>query len=331
MLTYKSAGVDIDKANEFVKYIKEKVKKEFNVDAIGGFASGFPIRGYKEPVVFTTTDGVGTKLKIAQAINKHDTVGIDLVAMNVNDLITTGAEPLLFLDYIATGKLDPSVMKEVINGIIKGCKEGEVILAGGETAEMPGFYPEGVYELVGFCVGLCEKNEVITGEDIQEGDVLVALPSSGFHSNGYSLIRKVLEIKGIKYEDYLEEFGMSVGEILLTPTRIYVKDIKKLKKYVKIKGMAHITGGGIPENLARILPKNVKAIVEKKKLPKNSVFSWIQKLGDIPEEEMFRTFNMGVGMIIVLSEEDSYKALEILKDASRIGRIEKGNREVVIL
>ena len=331
MLTYKSAGVDIDKANEFVKYIKEKVKKEFNLDAIGGFASGFPLKGYKEPVIFTATDGVGTKLKVAQALNRHDTVGIDLVAMNVNDLITTGAEPFLFLDYIATGKLELSVMKQVIDGIVKGCKEGEVILAGGETAEMPGFYPEGVYDLAGFCVGICEKDEVITGEEIREGDVLVGLPSSGFHSNGYSLIRKVLEIKGMKYTDYVEELGKTVGEILLTPTRIYVKEIKKLKKEVKIKGMAHITGGGIPENLARILPPNTRAVVEKEKLPQNPVFPWIQKLGNIPEEEMFRTFNMGVGMIIVLSEEESNKALEILKDASRIGRIEKGNGEVVIL
>ncbi|WP_461828636.1 phosphoribosylformylglycinamidine cyclo-ligase [Aquifex sp.] len=331
MLTYKSAGVDIDKANEFVRYIKEKVKKEFSLDAIGGFASGIPVKGYKEPVIFTTTDGVGTKLKVAQALNRHDTVGIDLVAMNVNDLITTGAEPFLFLDYIATGKLELSVMKQVIDGIVKGCKEGEVILAGGETAEMPGFYPEGVYDLAGFCVGICEKEEVITGEEIREGDVLVGLPSSGFHSNGYSLIRKVLEIKGIKYTDYVEELGKTVGEVLLTPTRIYVKEIKKLKKEVRIKGMAHITGGGIPENLARILPKDTKAVVEKSKLPQNPVFPWIQKLGNIPEEEMFRTFNMGVGMIIVLSEEDSDKALEILKDASRIGRIERGNGEVVIL
>ena len=331
MLTYKSAGVDIDKANEFVRYIKEKVKKEFSLDAIGGFASGIPLKGYREPVIFTTTDGVGTKLKVAQALSKHDTVGIDLVAMNVNDLITTGAEPFLFLDYIATGKLELSVMKQVIDGIVKGCKKGEVILAGGETAEMPGFYPEGVYDLAGFCVGICEKEEVITGEEIREGDVLVGLPSSGFHSNGYSLIRKVLEIKGIKYTDYVEELGKTVGEILLTPTRIYVKDIKKLKKKVRIKGMAHKTGGGIPENLARILPQNTKAVVEKEKLPQNPVFPWIQKLGNIPEEEMFRTFNMGVGMIIVLSEKDSDKALEILKDASRIGRIEKGNGEVVIL
>ncbi len=331
MLTYRSAGVDIDKANELVKYIKERVKREFSLDTIGGFAAGIPLKGYKEPVLFTTTDGVGTKLKVAQALNKHDTVGIDLVAMNVNDLITTGAEPFLFLDYIATGKLDLPVMKDVIDGIVKGCKEGEVILAGGETAEMPGFYPEGVYDLAGFCVGICEREEVITGKEIREGDVLVGLPSSGFHSNGYSLIRKVLEIKGIKYTDYVEELGKTVGEVLLTPTRIYVKEIKKLKKEVRIKGMAHITGGGIPENLARILPKDKKAIVEKSKLPQNPVFPWIQKLGNIPEEEMFRTFNMGVGMIIVLSEEDSYKALEILKDASRIGRIEKGTGEVVIL
>ncbi len=330
MLTYKSAGVDIDKANEFVRYIKEKVKKEFKLDTIGGFASGFPVKGYKEPVVFTTTDGVGTKLKVAQAMNVHNTVGIDLVAMNVNDLITTGAEPFLFLDYIATGKLELSVMQEVIDGIIKGCKEGEVLLAGGETAEMPGFYPEGVYDMAGFCMGLCEKDEIITGEDISEGDVLIGLPSSGFHSNGYSLIRKVLELKGIKYTDFVEELGKTVGELLLEPTRIYVKDIKRLKREVKIKGLAHITGGGIPENLVRILPPNTRAVIEKRNLPENPVFPWIQELGSIPEREMFRTFNMGVGMIVVLSEGDAEKAKKVIKGARDIGFIEKGEREVII-
>ncbi|RUM28524.1 MAG: phosphoribosylformylglycinamidine cyclo-ligase [Aquifex sp.] len=331
MLTYKSAGVDIDKANEFVNYIKEKVKNEFNLSEFGGFASGFPIKGYKNPVVFSTTDGVGTKLKIAQAVNKHDTVGIDLVAMNVNDLITTGADPFIFLDYIATGKLHLPVMKEIIDGIIKGCKEGEVLLAGGETAEMPDFYPEGVYDLAGFCIGFCEKEKVIDGKDIKEGDVLIGLKSSGFHSNGYSLIRKVLDLNGIKYTDFVPDFEKTVAEILLTPTRIYVRDIKKLKKRVKVKGIAHITGGGIPENLIRILPENLKAVVYKKNIPDNPIFAWIQKLGKIEEREMFRTFNMGVGMIIVVGKEEAQKALELLDGAFYLGEIREGTKAVDIV
>jgi len=331
-LTYKDAGVDIDKANEFVNFIKEKVRREFNLRDFGGFASGFPLKGYKKPVIFTTTDGVGTKLKVAQAVGVHNTVGIDLVAMNVNDLITSGAEPLLFLDYIATGRLELSVMKELMEGIIRGCKEGELILAGGETAEMPDFYPEGVYDLAGFCVGICEEEEVITGKGIKEGDLLVGLPSSGFHSNGFSLIRKVLEIKGIKYEDYVEEFGKRVWELLLIPTRIYVKEIKYLKeKGVKLKGIAHITGGGIPENLLRVIPEGLQAIVEKKRIPQNPIFEWIAGLGNIEEEEMFRTFNMGVGMILIISPEELEIVTETLKDAFFLGEIRKGERSVKIL
>ena len=331
MLTYKSAGVDIEKANEFVNFIKERVRKEFNLENFGGFASGFPIKGYKKPLLFSTTDGVGTKLKVAQAVGVHNTVGIDLVAMNVNDLITTGANPFIFLDYIATGKLDLNVMKELMEGIIRGCKEGEVILAGGETAEMPGFYPEGVYDLAGFCVGFCEEEEVITGKEIKPGDVLLGLPSSGFHSNGYSLIRKVLEMNKISYEDYVEEFGKKVWEVLLIPTRIYVKEVKKLKKSLKVKGIAHITGGGIPENLIRILPEGTKAVVHKKNIPESPLFSWIQRLGNVEEREMFRTFNMGVGMIIVLEKGDFDKAKELIPEAFYLGEILKGSREVEIL
>ncbi len=331
MLTYKDAGVDIDKANEFVRFIKEKVKKEFNLSDFGGFASGIPLKGYKNPVIFTTTDGVGTKLMIAQAIDKHDTVGIDLVAMNVNDLITTGAEPFLFLDYIATGKLDLRVMKEIMEGIIKGCKEGEVILAGGETAEMPDFYPEGVYDLAGFCIGVCEKEDVIDTGGIKSGDVLIGLKSSGFHSNGYSLVRKVLQLKGIKYTDFLEDFGKTVGEVLLIPTKIYVKEVREIKKHAKLKGIAHITGGGIPENLIRILPENVKAVIYKKNIPENPLFGWIQKLGNIDEREMFRTFNMGVGMILVVDEKDGDKILHLSEDAFYLGEIREGTKAVEIL
>jgi len=334
LTTYKDAGVDIDKANEFVKYIKEKVKVTFPQKLLtdfGGFASGIEIKGYREPVIFSSTDGVGTKLKIAQEIGVHNTVGIDLVAMNVNDVITTGADPLFFLDYIATGKIELDVLKQVIDGIVEGCKQGEVFLAGGETAEMPGFYPEGVYDLAGFCVGVCEKESVITGKDIEPGDVLIGIRSSGFHSNGYSLIRKVLKDKGIKLSDSVEELEGTVGEVLLTPTKIYTKDVKKLKENVKVKALAHITGGGIPENLIRVLPEGVKAVVEKDRIPENSVFGWIQELGSIPEKEMFRTFNMGVGMIAVVSSEDLEKALSLLGEEGFVcGYIEGGERAVVI-
>ena len=335
MTTYKDAGVDIDKANEFVRYIKERVKNTFPKGALtefGGFASGFPIKGYREPVVFSSTDGVGTKLKVAQELGVHDTVGIDLVAMNVNDVLTTGADPLFFLDYIATGKIDLEVLKRVIDGIIEGCRRGEVFLAGGETAEMPGFYPEGVYDLAGFCVGVCEREEVITGKEVSPGDVLIGIRSSGFHSNGFSLIRKVLKDRGVKLTDKVEELGKTVGEVLLTPTRIYTKEVKKLKENVKVKALAHITGGGIPENLIRVLPEGVKAVVEKGSIPENPVFGWIQKLGNIEEREMFRTFNMGVGMIAVVSESDKERALEILeREAFHCGHVEDGERVVEII
>ncbi len=335
MTTYKDAGVDIDRANEFVRYIKERVKSTFSKGALtefGGFASGFPIKGYKEPVIFSSTDGVGTKLKVAQELGVHETVGIDLVAMNVNDVLTTGADPLFFLDYIATGKIDLEVLKRVMDGIIEGCRRGEVFLAGGETAEMPGFYPEGVYDLAGFCVGVCEREEVITGKEVSPGDILIGIRSSGFHSNGFSLIRKVLKDRRVKLTDRVDELGKTVGEVLLTPTRIYTKEVKKLKEKVKVKALAHITGGGIPENLIRVLPEDAKAVVEKGSIPANPVFGWIQKLGNIEEREMFRTFNMGVGMIAVVSEKDKERALELLRpEAFVCGYVEKGNREVEII
>ncbi|WP_457600565.1 phosphoribosylformylglycinamidine cyclo-ligase [Hydrogenivirga sp.] len=334
MTTYREAGVDIDRANEFVDYIKRRVKATFGESPLkdfGGFASGFPIKGYREPVVFSSTDGVGTKLKVAQELGIHNTVGIDLVAMNVNDVLTTGAEPLFFLDYIATGKIELKVLKEVIDGVIEGCRRGELFLAGGETAEMPGFYPDGVYDLAGFCVGVCEREEVITGREIEPGDILVGMRSSGFHSNGFSLIRKVLKDRGVKLTDRLEEFGKSVGEVLLTPTRIYTPEVKRLKDNLRLKGVAHITGGGIPENLVRVLPEGVRAVVEKEKIPENPVFTWIQRLGGIEEREMFRTFNMGVGMVFVVSEGDKERALELLgEDAFACGYVERGKREVKI-
>ena len=337
MATYKDAGVDIEKADKFVEYIKQKVKevqgKEI-VTPFGGFAAGYllDISKYKNPVLMSTTDGVGTKLKIAQIMNKHDTVGIDLVAMNVNDLITTLAKPLFFLDYIATGKLDLDVQRQIIDGIVEGCKQAGCYLVGGETAEMPGFYQPGEYDLAGFCVGVVDRDEMLTGEDISEGDLLIGLPSSGVHSNGYSLVRKIISDRGYKYDQYIEELGGVLGEVLLTPTRIYVRDIFHLKENgVKLKGIAHITGGGIPGNLVRILPEGLTAVVEKEKLPKLPIFEWIQREGNVPEEEMFKTFNMGVGMILVADEVNTEKILSLNGEARIIGHIKRGKREVRIV
>ncbi|MCI4458987.1 MAG: phosphoribosylformylglycinamidine cyclo-ligase, partial [Thermocrinis sp.] len=259
------------------------------------------------------------------------TVGIDLVAMNVNDLITSGAKPLGFMDYIATGKIELEVLKKVIEGILEGCKQSEMPLVGGETAEMPGFYPDGVYDLAGFCVGVCEEDELITGENIKPGDILIGLPSSGFHSNGYSLIRKVVEINKLSYSTFMEEFGKTLGEVLLEPTRIYWREVKELiEKRVEIKGMAHITGGGLPGNLVRILPKGTKAVVEEKKIPKNPVFDWVQRLGKIEKEEMFRVFNMGVGFVLVVDEINASKVLFEIPQAFELGVIKDGERSVEI-
>ncbi|WP_448584284.1 phosphoribosylformylglycinamidine cyclo-ligase [Thermocrinis sp.] len=331
-LTYKQAGVDIEKAESFVEFIKAKTK-ELKAQAImfGSFASGVPLEGYKRPVIMMTTDGVGTKLKVAQQLNIHHTVGIDLVAMNVNDLITSGAEPLGFMDYIATGKLDLNILKKVIEGIVEGCKLAQVPLVGGETAEMPDFYPEGVYDLAGFCVGVCEENKLITGKDIKPGDVLIGLPSSGFHSNGYSLLRKVIELRRVDYETYLEDFNRTVGEILLEPTRIYWKEVKTLlEKGIQIKGMAHITGGGIPGNVIRILPEGIRVVVEERSIPVNPIFQWVQKLGNIEKQEMFRVFNMGVGFVLISDQTNAEKILSEIPEAFIFGFVKSGERSVEI-
>jgi phosphoribosylformylglycinamidine cyclo-ligase len=331
-LTYKSAGVDLEKAESFVEFIKEKTRSlSFKTKLFGSFASGVSLQGYKKPILMMTADGVGTKLKIAQELGIHHTVGIDLVAMNVNDLITSGAKPLGFMDYIATGKIELEVLKKVIEGILEGCKQAEMPLVGGETAEMPGFYPDGVYDLAGFCVGVCEEEELITGENIKPGDILIGLPSSGFHSNGYSLIRKVVEINKLSYSTFMEEFGKTLGEVLLEPTRIYWREVKGLiEKKVEIKGMAHITGGGLPGNLVRILPEGTKAVVEEEKIPKNPLFDWVQRLGKIEKEEMFRVFNMGVGFVLVVDEMNASRVLSEIPQAFELGVIKAGKRSVEI-
>ncbi len=340
MISYKDAGVDIEKADRFVQEIKRFVKSTFNknvVTPIGGFAGAYllEVSKYKNPVITSSTDGVGTKLKIAQSINKHDTIGIDLVAMCVNDLITTTSKPIFFLDYFATGKLDPDIAVDVVKGITDGCRISECALIGGETAEMPGMYRNGEYDLAGFAVGIVEKERMLDGSKTEAGDILIGIASSGVHSNGYSLIRKIVEIKGYSYTDSVEEFGKTIGEELLTPTKIYVKTVLELADKVNIHSIAHITGGGIPGNLIRILNKNQTAIIERNSWEVFPVFRWIQKEGKISDEEMFRTFNMGIGLIIAVPEEEADRALKVIAETGEkgfvIGRIKKGEKSVNII
>ena len=323
-ISYKDSGVDIDAGNSLVERIKPVVKETFNENVIGGigsFAGAFRLpSGYKKPVLLSATDGVGTKLKLAIEAKKYDTVGIDLVAMCVNDLICNFGEPLFFLDYYATGKLDVDAASEVIKGIAKGCIEAECALIGGETAEMPGMYREGDFDLAGFAVGIAEEDEL--NPKVKEGDILIALPSSGIHSNGYSLVRKLFfEKLKMKFDDEIN--GKKLIDILLTPTRIYVKDFKRLKPY--INALAHITGGGIIENLPRVLPDDLEAVVYKDKIKILPIFEFMSKYVD--EEEMFRTFNMGVGMVLAVSEENVENVLKN-SDGYIIGEIKKGKKGV---
>jgi len=315
MVTYKEAGVDINKAEKLVKRIKKIAPW------IGGFSGLFPIeRGrYKKPLLVASTDGVGTKLKIAQLMRKHDTVGIDLVAMGVNDVITCGAKPLFFLDYFATGKLELGVAQEVIKGIYKGCLQSGCRLLGGETAEMPGFYKPGEYDLAGFCVGIVEKEEVIDGGEIRPGDIIFGLPSSGLHSNGFSLVRKILSERELR----------SLGKELLKPTKIYVKDILSVRSVVR--GIAHITGGGFTDNIPRILPQRCQALIYKGSWKVPGIFDLLQKKGKIEEEEMFHTFNMGIGMVLVVSPAKRKRFLSLVPQARAIGEVISGRRQVNIV
>lgn len=337
-LTYKKAGVDIDKGERFVSLISPMVKKTFRPEVmtdIGSFGALFKldITGYKEPVLVSGTDGVGTKLKIAFMMDRHDTVGIDLVAMCVNDILTSGAEPLFFLDYFATGRLKPEKAAEVIGGIVEGCKEAGCSLIGGETAEMPGFYSEGEYDLSGFAVGVVEKDKIIDGSDIKDGDVIIGLASNGLHSNGYSLVRKLFfDIKKMDVATYITEMGTSLGEELLKPTRIYVKAFNAIRDKIKVKGMAHITGGGIPKNLQRILPEGVCANIRHGSWPVHPIFKIIEDMGNVPYEDMKKTFNMGIGYIVVVPGNASEDAVTALNRAGHrafiIGEIEKGGKGV---
>ncbi len=328
-LSYKDAGVDIDAGNALVDRIKDVCKKTHRPEVlgnIGGFGALFDLpRGYEEPALVAGTDGVGTKLRLALDLNKHDTVGIDLVAMCVNDLIVQGAEPLFFLDYYATGKLDVDVAADVVTGIAEGCQQSGCSLIGGETAEMPGMYEGDDYDLAGFCVGIVDKKKIIDGSKVKSGDVLLGLASSGPHSNGYSLIRKILEVSGA---DVNEEFdnGKTLGETLLEPTKIYVKPLLRLFKEVEIKALSHITGGGLQENLPRVLPKQAKAVVNTSAWSLPKVFQWLQQEGNVDRLEMYRTFNCGIGMILVVGQENAEKAKDMLESMGEtvytVGHIE---------
>jgi phosphoribosylformylglycinamidine cyclo-ligase len=328
-LSYKDAGVDINAGNELVERIKPHVKRTTRSEVIGGlggFGALCAIPGkYKEPILVSGTDGVGTKLRLAIDLKKHDTIGIDLVAMCVNDLVVQGAEPLFFLDYYATGKLEVDVASDVVKGIAEGCVQSGCALVGGETAEMPGMYHAGDYDLAGFCVGVVEKSEIIDGSQVKVGDALIALGSSGPHSNGYSLIRKVIDVAGATpATEQLD--GRPLSEQVLAPTKIYVKYVLALIKQTEVHAIAHLTGGGFWENIPRVLPKNTKAVIDESSWEWQPVFKWLQEKGNIETYEMYRTFNCGVGMVIALPQSQVETALAILKQSGEnawlIGHIE---------
>ena len=339
-LSYKDAGVDIDAGNALVEGIKGVTKRTHRPEVmgnIGGFGALCEIpAGYKQPVLVSGTDGVGTKLRLAIDLKRHRGVGIDLVAMCVNDLIVQGAEPLFFLDYYATGKLDVDVAADVVAGIGDGCEQSGCALIGGETAEMPGMYEGGDYDLAGFCTGVVEKSEIIDGTKVADGDALIALASSGPHSNGYSLIRKIIEVSGADLESHLQ--GKTLADHLLEPTRIYVKSVLELIKHVPVHALSHITGGGFWENIPRVLPKGSKAVIDGNSWDWPVIFDWLKENGNVSMKEMYRTFNCGVGMVIAVPNEQADKAIQILTDAGedawKIGRIAnaaEGEEQVDIL
>lgn len=328
-LSYRDAGVDIDAGNTLVERIKPIVKQTFRpgvLTGLGGFGALFelPLDRFKEPVLVSGTDGVGTKLKLALELERHDTIGIDLVAMCVNDIVVAGAEPLFFLDYYATGHLDIDVAADVIKGIAKGCELAGAALTGGETAEMPGMYDQGDYDLAGFSVGIAEKSRLIQPDRVEAGDVLIGLAASGPHSNGYSLIRKILQVSGA---DLSQPIGdTTLGDALLKPTRIYVKSLLELMQKVEIHALAHITGGGLPENLPRVLPEGCKAVIDSDSWQLPEVFAWLQSQGGVANSELLRTFNCGVGMVVCVSQQDADLTIDTLnglgETAWRLGQIE---------
>jgi len=326
--TYKSAGVDKEQGYKTVDKIKSAVAETHNknvLNGIGSFGAFYEIGGYKNPVLVSGTDGVGTKLKIAIDSRKFDTIGIDCFAMCANDILCHGAKPLFFLDYLACGKLDSDVAAEIVLGIVNACKDNECALIGGETAEMPGMYKPGDYDVAGFCVGIVEKDEIIDGYKIKKGDKIIALPSSGFHSNGFSLVRKI-------FPNFEEEFnGKPIYETLLVPTKLYYKDIFKLKENIEISGIAHITGGGLIENVPRIIPNGLCAKIDTSLIQIPEIMLELEKRGNIKREEMFGTFNMGVGIVIVIDESLAEKTLSLIEDAYLIGEIVENSEKIILI
>lgn len=340
-LTYKDSGVDIDAGNRAVSLIKDAVKSTYREEVVGdlgGFGGLFALNAkkYEEPILVSGTDGVGTKLSIAFMLDKHDTIGQDAVAMCVNDILVQGAEPLFFLDYLAVGSLEPEKMAEVVKGVARACKESGCSLIGGETAEMAGFYKKGEYDIAGFAVGVADRKKIITGADISEGDILLGLPSSGIHSNGYSLVRKIcFEHCGFKGNEKLPELeGKTIGEVLLTPTRLYPSLCLPLIEKYKIKGMVHITGGGFYENINRVLPKGTGAKVDADAWQVPVIFKLLQKWGNVSWHEMYRVFNMGIGMVLIVSPDVAQEITAELRakgeEIFTIGEIVKGNQDVVV-
>ena len=339
-LTYKDAGVDIDAGNRSVQMIKDSVKATYRPEVLGdlgGFGGLFALQAakYKEPVLVSGTDGVGTKLRLAFMLDKHDTIGQDAVAMCVNDILVQGAEPLFFLDYLAVGKLDPEQVADVVKGVASACRESGCALIGGETAEMNGFYPEGEYDIAGFAVGVVEKSKLITAEKVREGDILLGLPSSGVHSNGYSLVRKIVfEHKGFKGDEYIEELGKTIGEELLTPTRLYPQSCLPLLKEFDLHGLVHITGGGFYDNIPRALPEDLAVEINAESWQVPTVFKLLQQWGNVDWPEMYRTFNMGIGMGLIASVDEAEKIEAFLaargETVYEIGQVVKGSHNVTI-
>ncbi|MFV2003849.1 MAG: phosphoribosylformylglycinamidine cyclo-ligase [Gammaproteobacteria bacterium] len=332
-LSYRDAGVNIDAGNAFVEKIKSSVASTNRpgvMGGFGGFGGCFELpTNYQQPVLVSGTDGVGTKLKLAIDLNKHDTIGIDLVAMCVNDILVLGAEPLYFLDYYATGELNTEIAASVVEGIAEGCRQSNAALIGGETAEMPGMYSKGDYDLAGFCVGVVEKQKIIDGSKVKAGDAMIAIASSGPHSNGYSLVRKIIEVSKADINEPFGATGNTLGETLLAPTRIYVKAIHELLPKFDIHAMAHITGGGLLENIPRVLPENAQAVIDKNSWQLPDVFQWLQENGNVETNEMHRTFNCGVGMVLITDADDADTIISTLnqsgENAWRLGHIEMGN------
>lgn len=338
-MDYKKAGVDIEAGYKSVELMKEHVKKTMRPEVLGGlggFAGAFDLSGIKnmeEPVLLSGTDGCGTKVKLAFVMDKHDTIGIDAVAMCVNDIACSGGEPLFFLDYIACGKNYPEKIASIVSGVAEGCLQSECALVGGETAEHPGLMPEDDYDLAGFAVGVVDKKDIIDGSTIKAGDTLIGIASSGIHSNGFSLVRKVFEMTKESLDTYYDELGKTLGEALIEPTRIYVKALKNVKNAgVRIKGCSHITGGGFFENVPRMLPENVRAIIKKESYPVPALFDLIQKNGNIEEHMMYNTFNMGLGMVIAVNPEDVETTMKAVEEAGDkcyvVGNIVEGDKGV---